>query len=440
MDARMLGHSGIGIYIQGLLVGLESLFAEDSNLENRLLLSFLGGHALFAKAFPGPLNESSQRIAFKSPLYTLREQFEAARRIKSASHTTAQLPARSRTFDRPVAFWPHYNFPIFWRGPLVVTIHDLIHHQFPPRKGTRGYQAFMLRALRRRLRRADRGGPPTHVLTVSRPVKVMLQRIWRFPPHRVWNIGEPLLPRFRPPRTEAEWQRGISDSLRAFRLPDRYWLTVGLYKPHKNFAWLLDRLKRYWASGEFKNLNLVMAGTNQARELLQQIDFDDRLRGRVKVLSAVTDEQIRALFWGAEALLFPSLTEGFGLPVLEAMACGTPVICSRRAPMNEFAADVAWFFDPERPDESDTPDELLQALRIISQPRSGGDANNRDSGGEAAPAGAHAVDAKGAIQDDPATVEECLRRGVERARRFNPADFAARVLEIWYRAATERTR
>ncbi len=326
--------------------------------------------------------------------------------------------------DDSIAFWPHYNFPMLWRGPLVVAVHDVIHTQFPPRKGTRTYQAFVLRALLRRLRRADRRGAPTHVVVLSRHVKVLLQRKWGFPAHRVWTVGAPVLPVFRPPKSEEDFESGFEEPTRALRLPRRYWLTVGLSRPHKNLSWLLEHLGRYWAAGEFPGVELVMAGTGQAAELLRMIDTDSRIRGRVKVLPALGTESLRALYWGAEALLFPSLAEGFGLPVAEAMACGTPVVASRRAPMNETAAGVAWFFDPARRADSEEPDDLLSALRVLS------------------PGGVRPWPAPGAVaggkRPDDAELEERLRRGIARAREYSPRAFVQRVLEVWHAAAGDK--
>jgi len=431
-DLRMIEHSGVGVYLNTLLEGVQDLMNEDADLENRLHFSFLGRQALFTRTLPPAIHESSQRIAFNAPIYGVREQLQAAGRIRAATHTGAEGSRRFRTVERPVVFWPHYNFPLRWKGPMVVTVHDLVHSQHPPQEGTGFYQSAMLRMLRRRLRRADRGGPSVHVLTDSRHVKVLLQRMWRFPPHRVWNVGAALPSVFRPPRSENEFQSSVEELPRSLGLPKRYWLTVGLFKPHKNLPWLLNQLGQYWKAGWFGGVELVMAGTLQSPDLLQRLDADERLRDRVKVLPSVPDEQLRALYWGAEALLFPSLTEGFGLPMLEAMACGTPLVCSRRAPMSELADGVAWFFDPERSDDSDSPDRLAAALRVVAgvsvaseTTAVSADESDRDSSREA-----------DALED--ADIDSRLHRGIARARQFTRAAFARRVLEIWEMAAEDK--
>ncbi len=351
-DARMIRHSGIGAHIReslGALLGGQWPANQLTLLGTRRRLRSSLAPAALARARIEP---------FHAPLYSPREQIEAAARLARLARL-ARDPAGPAA-PGAIVHWPHYNFPLAWRGPLVVTVHDLIHSDYPPRPGVSLYQRFFLMALRRRLRRAGAGGPPALALTVSRHSKVILQRRWRFPASRVWMVGNGVAPVFRAPRNGAEARAAAAEVRRALGLPARFWLTVGIFKPHKNYPWLLRALEELWESGAFRGAGLVMAGTRRPRALRRLIESDPRLRGRVWLLGELSTETLRALYWSAEALIFPSLAEGFGLPVVEAMACGAPVICSRRPPMTEIARGAAGFFEP------DSPGELFRRLREVT--------------------------------------------------------------------------
>lgn len=335
LDARMIRHSGIGVYLRGVLAGLAELQPPD------IRLVLLGDPELLRAHLPSLLGGACRVVPFHAPIYGLREQIAAAALLGKLRKEL------ERTGPTPVVHWPHYNFPLRWKGPMVVTVHDLIHTQLPPRTGTRLYQAFMLRGLRRRLRRAGRGGQQVFVLTDSRHVKVLLQRLWHMPPQRVVVGGVGTAELFRPPADERERRSGVEAFRARGDLPRRYWLTVGLYKPHKNFNMLLKWLGDLWRKGEWEEMKLVMAGTERPADLLEAVRRDSALDGHVCVLPPLEPEELRTCYWGAEALLFPSRIEGFGLPVLEAMRCGTPILCARRHPMWEIAHDAAVFFDPD---------------------------------------------------------------------------------------------
>jgi alpha-1,3-rhamnosyl/mannosyltransferase len=124
-----------------------------------------------------------------------------------------------------------------------------------------------------------------------------------------------------------------------------YVLTVGTLQPRKNIPAALAAFER--ATGEGSPHTLVVAGARGWR--------DDAVAGllqkpRIRVLGAVTDTQLVELYRGADCLLFPSLYEGFGFPVLEAMACATPVICANRSSLPEVAGDAAVLVDPDDTD------------------------------------------------------------------------------------------
>ena len=131
-------------------------------------------------------------------------------------------------------------------------------------------------------------------------------------------------------------------------LPDdgRYWLAVGTLEPRKNYETLLDALDLYWARSP-RPLPLRIAGgggwkSDALKTHLARLESE----GRVQRLGYVPDADLQRLYAGAQALVFPSWHEGFGLPVLEALGQGAPVICSDRASLPEVGGDAAIYIDP----------------------------------------------------------------------------------------------
>ena len=129
---------------------------------------------------------------------------------------------------------------------------------------------------------------------------------------------------------------------------ERYFLHVGGNQWYKNRAGVLRIFARLAGMDEFSAARLVMAGKALPGELREAIR-KERLEDRVVEVVDATSEELQALYGNALAMLFPSLEEGFGWPILEAQACGCPVIASRRLPMTEVAGEGAIFIDPAEP-------------------------------------------------------------------------------------------
>ena len=125
-----------------------------------------------------------------------------------------------------------------------------------------------------------------------------------------------------------------------------YWLAVGTLEPRKNYETLLDALDLYWArSANPVPLHIAGGGGWKSDELQRHLARLET-QGRVRRLGYVPDEELLRLYADARALVFPSWYEGFGLPVLEAMGQGAPVICSDRASLPEVGGDAALYIDP----------------------------------------------------------------------------------------------
>jgi len=131
---------------------------------------------------------------------------------------------------------------------------------------------------------------------------------------------------------------------------DRFWLAVGSMEPRKNYAALFSAIDLYWSHSKQPSLVQIVAPTGWRNEDLKTRASELESRGRLRVFRQVDEGMLGALYQQALALVFPSWYEGFGLPVLEAMQCGCPVICSDRTSLPEIGGDAAWYIDPERPE------------------------------------------------------------------------------------------
>jgi len=169
-----------------------------------------------------------------------------------------------------------------------------------------------------------------------------LVRFFQVDPRRI--VVTPLAAdaHFQPP------SRAAIDRVRQqHALPDRYLLYFGSNKPHKNVPRLVEAFARANLQFPASNFQLVIAGHwderyPQAKALVEQLG----LRDTVRFIGPVQDADLPALYGGAEVFVFPSQYEGFGFPVLEAMACGAAVVCGNRSSLPEVAGDAALLCDP----------------------------------------------------------------------------------------------
>lgn len=236
---------------------------------------------------------------------------------------------------------PCYVMPLWCLKPTVVTMHDLFaltQPAFCRRANVSHFKRFMPRSAER----AKRIVVPTHA--VKREAAdcfraIRSDRIQALP----WGVDD----RFRPVTDEA---RREEVALR-YGLPPRFVLHVGRVEPKKN---LVQVVQAYFAATMAQRLphRLVLAGPqgwNQGP--LDRMVRELGIESKVFRPGYIRDNDMPALYSMAEAFLFPSLAEGFGLPVLEAMACGTPVIASRLPALREVAGDAALLVEPgELPD------------------------------------------------------------------------------------------
>lgn len=269
--------------------------------------------------------------------------------MSSVIRSTFLLPGSLRRLSADLFHGLDGWLPASARPPGVVTIHDLIP-LLAPRAFTLKHRLVM------RWIKFGRVAKAAWVIADSAATKGDLQRLLGIPGSRISVIPLGVEDRFHPAQDP-----GHLASVRAtYRLPADYVLFVGTLEPRKNLPALLRAFARLRGRGATAGCHLVLVGGWgwQVREIREALARHGG-HGDVHVLGFVADEDLPALYAGAKLFVFPSTYEGFGLPVLEAMACGVPVVTSTRSSLPEVGGDAARLIDP------DDVDGLAEAMGTI---------------------------------------------------------------------------
>jgi len=354
----MIGRpAGVGSYVRGLVHGLSQIGGPE---EYRLF------YFDFLRRGCG-LDISDPRFRFKPIRFMPGRFYEKF----SRSMNRPDIGFLAGRYD--LYHFPNYVIPPLSKGKAVVTVCDLSFVRFPEYAEERN-----LKRLERRfndtLKRADA------VITISEFSKKELMELYGVEPERI---------------TVTHLAAGIRRSGATGReFPPRYFLFVGTIEPRKNLGNLLEawRIARDRRPGWDYKLAIAGGFGWKDKTALQQVR-DAGIERDAIVLDYVAEEDLSSLYGRAEALVFPSLYEGFGLPVLEAMAMGTPVLASRAPAIPEVAGDAAIYFDANDP--GDMADAILR------------------------------------ISGDGALREEMSRRGLDRARLFSWKETAGKTLAVY---------
>ncbi len=246
------------------------------------------------------------------------------------------IPRRARQLGLDVVHDPTGVTPfLFGAGGArtVVTVHDV----FPwsaPGTSTRMDTLIYRHWLPRVLPRVDA------VITVSQVSKKDIVRYLRVPAQKVHVIHEGVGAAFSPASAE-----DTSRVQSRIQIPPRYILFVGSIEERKNLRRLLHACARLWRAGEKRPLVVVGARRWKYSAIMRTLE-ELGVEEHVIFTGYVPDADLPAIYSGADVFVFPSLYEGFGLPPLEAMACGTPVVCSNAASLPEVVGDAAITVDP----------------------------------------------------------------------------------------------
>lgn len=198
-----------------------------------------------------------------------------------------------------------------------------------------------------------------HILTISSFIKDEIHQVLGFPSHKISAV-----PLAADDHFCVADPKSVQNQLRSFNLPERFFLFVGSLEPRKNLNLIIETMIRMKDP-----LPLVLAGWAGwgDKSWLNRLEAGG-LKSKVIMTGFVNDQDLAALYNRAVGLLYPSLYEGFGLPILEAMACGCPVICSRAASMPEVAGNAALLIDPHSHSELAS---AMEALAVDDETRLG---------------------------------------------------------------------
>ncbi len=316
IDARMYLESGIGRYIRNLIKELERL---DSENEYFILLKKKDFDTLtFKKNF--------KKILADFGWYGIKEQIK--------------LPKLLNFLKVDLVHFPHFNVPLFYQGKFVVTIHDLIHQHYQMRRATmHDPLTYKIKQLGYRTIFKNAVSKSSKILTPSNYVKDLLVKEWRVAEKKIIvtpeAVDDKIINLGQGSRVKGQ------EVLQKFNIKTPFIFYVGNAHPHKNVEGLIKAFLKLEQT--YKNLTLVLSGSDHY--FWQRIKKEYKQKNIIYT-GFITDEELVALYKNAKAFVMPSFEEGFGIPLLEAMACSCPVVSSDVGSLKEVGGDAALYFDP----------------------------------------------------------------------------------------------
>lgn len=368
IDARMadvVSNTGIGRYTSNLIKHLAEF---DSGYQYTLYVK----NAEAELAVNGLFN----RQVVKAPVYSLKEQI--------------QMPRLIKRWGVDIFHSPHYVLSLDCPCPAVITVHDIIHLLYPASKAANLYARVMLPLVTRKASR---------IIAVSHSTKNDLVRKVGVKEDKVAVIHNGIDERFQPVKD----QRKIEELRRKYGLPEQFILYVGTTKPHKNLPALIKAFAYVLRHGDIPGCKLVVAAKKDSLQDLSIVPTitAHSLENEVIFIGQMPDEDMPLLYSAALLLAFPSLYEGFGLPPLEAMACGTPVVCSNTSSLPEVVGDAALLVNPRNIEQMG--DAILQL--ILNQ----------------------------------GLRQEMIQKGLERTKSFSWRETTNQTLELYRSSADQRS-
>ena len=323
IDARFYGteHTGLGRYTTNVLSYL------PSHLKDHQLFVLLRRKYFETLTLP----PNCTKVLFDVPHYTFAEQIF--------------YPLKLTSLKVDLLYALHFNTPILIRVPTVVTVHDLIKSYFTGRETTT--RAPWLYHLKRAGYNLDVRHSLINASAVIVPTNTVKNQILaNFPlvkPEHIHPIPE---------APDLSFTKSLKFDALNLDLPTNYLLFVGNAYPHKNLPVLLNAFK------QLKDPSLHLVIVSKLSPFLSRIlaPYEPK---NIHILSELTDRELHAVYQNASILVTPSLMEGYGLPGLEAMMLGVPVIASNIPVYREVYGDKVKYFDPK------SPDQLAEVIKSV---------------------------------------------------------------------------
>ncbi len=336
IDARFYGEAGPGRYVKNLLLELEKI--DDDNLYVVFLKK--AGFADYS-----PKNSRFRKVLADYPWYSLSEQI--------------LLPLKIWSAKVDLMHFTQFNIPVFWLGDFVVTIHDMIMHEFSTERQTtrsrvshRLKKAVFLFVFNTACRRAKK------ILVPSMSTKEDLVNKIGLKSEKIIITYEGIDASFKEAATKTpETDLTGQTVLLKYRVKKPYVLYVGSMYPHKNLERLVTAFgilsKRYAFPGQLILVGKESYFSRRLRKFITERGLSEKIifPATATITGYLSDTEAVSFFRQAAVYVFPSLKEGFGLSPLEAMVLGIPTAVSQISAMPEICGDASLFFDPYRPED-----------------------------------------------------------------------------------------
>ncbi len=325
IDARFVGPEGTGLgkYTEKLIANLQKI-----DTKNNYVIFLREANWSYLKLTA----KNFQKKLADVPWYSFEEQYK--------------MPAIYSEANLDLLHVPHFNVPLFYRKKFVVTIHDLIHHHFSQESTTtRNYLLFKAKRIAYKMVIASAVGRSQKIIVPSNFVKNEIVENFKIKPEKIVVTYE---------AAEEEYQPLKKQSSRD------YILYVGNAYPHKNLNALLDALKILATDNKLSKINLTIVSPRSVFTQRLEGEVEKRsLKNNVKIIGYQEPAKLAKVFASARAYVFPSLSEGFGIPGLNAMAAGVPTIASDIPTLKEIYGDAACYFNPR------DPADIAQKIRSV---------------------------------------------------------------------------
>ncbi len=337
IDARLWNQTGVGRYIRNLV-------------QNLLILDKKNTYILFVrKQDYGIINDQLSMIKYQNNLKLENWKLKIAD-IKW--HTISEQIKFASILNKEkldLVHFPYFSVPIFYKKPFVVTIHDLIVHHFPTGKASTLisplYEAKLI-AYKFVIKKAAQKAKK--IITVSNSTKAEIIDHLKVPEDKIEVIYEAA-------------NLAVSHQPSAIsRKYEKYLLYVGNAYPHKNLERLIKAFSKI--SKDYRDLKLILIGR---RDYFYQRLEKENKSDRIVFYGNATDDELSSFYSNAIALVVPSLMEGFGLPVLEAMSLRCLVVASDIPAFREIAQDEILYFNPK--DVNDISEKLKDIIENESK-------------------------------------------------------------------------